>query len=474
MKDAFENNFKQSLENFEVPYDGAAWNAMQSRLDASASAPSFEDKMKEGLNANEYTYNPAAWAAVSNQLDKGNKGGFKPWYLVAGLIGTAAVATLLIWNASSEDELPTTKPNASKQTQTTSENTASNTDASKNTATTPIGSVEGNSIVNDENVSTDTKGTQQNGNTTVSASTTNDNHTVGNQSNTPTSSSQQNGQSPASPSHPVQAVEPLDNPIPAPVRTFILPALPETVCEGDAIQIENENDYPIVIIYPNGLNWVGRKNQVTRLNPSIAGTYEVGFLRNDTFKKKSTFVVNDAPVSDFDFVDLSQKYLDGLPTIEVRSTVKGIDYSWEYENATENGEQVGLHFFKKGLHPVQLTVTSENGCATTTEKMVNVDDDYNLLAMTAFFPNGNNSETNTFMPFALMERDVDFNMIIIDPNDGHIMFETSEASSGWNGMDQLSGRQAPLGKSYIWKVTVMNPEKGEDSNYKGTVLTLQQ
>jgi hypothetical protein len=273
------------------------------------------------------------------------------------------------------------------------------------------------------------------------------------------------------PSPPV--VDPIDNRT-APARTFILPAIPEMVCKGEAIQIENENDYSLVIAYPNGQKWVGRENQVTRLNPSSAGTYEIGFIRNDKFKKKSTFVVNEAPEADFDFVDLSQKYLDGLPTVEVRSTVKGVDYSWKYENATENGEEVGLHFYKKGLHPVELTVTNENGCATTIEKMVNVDEDYNLLAMTAFFPNGNNRETNTFMPFALMERTTEFRMIIIDPNDGHIMFETSEATNGWNGMDQLSGTQAPLGKSYIWKVTVMNPEKGEESNYKGTVLTLQQ
>ena len=33
MKDNFENNIKESLNGFEVPYDAAAWSAMSKRLD---------------------------------------------------------------------------------------------------------------------------------------------------------------------------------------------------------------------------------------------------------------------------------------------------------------------------------------------------------------------------------------------------------------------------------------------------------
>ncbi|GAB5418617.1 MAG: hypothetical protein Crog4KO_03740 [Crocinitomicaceae bacterium] len=469
MKDAFENSFKENLDNFEMPYDSAAWNAMQSRLDATASTPSFEDKMKDGLDANQYPYNPAAWTAMSSRLDKANKGGFKKWYVAAGIIGAAVITTAILWPSASDNETPT-----KQVAQKSSTSTIAKDDNVKNGGKTQ-GNVNSQSSSNKENTpSNNVVSPASNGNTANATVSTPNGQAQNNQQNNTANQSNQQTTTQTTVQHTVNTPIPSGNGTTVETRKFILPAIPESVCEGETIQIKNENDYAIVVIYPNGLNWVGRENQVTRLNPSIAGTYKVGYLRNDNFKKKSEFVVNEAALADFDFVDISQKYLDGLPTIEVRSTSKASAYTWEYQNGTVRGEEVGLHFYEKGIHPVKMTVTNENGCSATVEKTVNVDEDYNLLAMTAFFPNGNDRETNTFMPYALMQRDADFTMIILDPNDGHVMFETSDSNEGWNGVDQQTGAQAPMGKSYIWKVTVLNPEKGESSNYTGTVLTLQQ
>jgi PKD repeat protein len=197
----------------------------------------------------------------------------------------------------------------------------------------------------------------------------------------------------------------------------------------------------------------------------------MGYIAGDQFEEVSTFEVSTAPLAAFDFVDITQRYLNGLPTIEVRATAKAESYNWEYANGNLRGDDVDLHFFEKGMHDVRLTVTNELGCSSTTQQSVYVEEDYNLMAMDAFVPNGINT---TFMPYALTERNTPFTMVIIDPNDGHVMYETSDASQGWDGTDQQTGSPAPIDKSYIWKVTLQNPEHGESSIYSGTVLMLSK
>ncbi|XOV67964.1 MAG: hypothetical protein ACFHU9_02100 [Fluviicola sp.] len=479
MKDAFENNLKQSLENFEMPYDSAAWTAMQSRLDATATTPSLEDKMKEGLNANEYPYNPAAWSAMNKRLDQGTKGGFKKWYYAAAIVGAAAITTALLWNTDSDTETPNQSKTTAKQKQSITQSSSINgtsgdgNTSDKNVVLDANGNVIATNDVNGDNSQNGVVSTNESSRNTDSNQNTVDNPSSDGQNQAGTSHSGGNDSGTTDAGGNDNSTVNSNKPA-ASAWKFIPPAIPETVCEGSTIQIQNENDYPIVVIYPNGLNWLGRENQVTSLNPSLAGTYKVGYLKNDRFKEQTTFVVHEQPTADMDFVDLSQKYLNGLPTIEVRATTKAASYQWEYENGTIEGVQAGLHFYDAGLHLVRLTVTDEFGCSASVEKPVNVEEDYNLMAMSAFYPTGNDLTTNTFMPYALKERNVAFKMIIVDPNDGHTLFETTDASEGWDGIDQRSGSLVALEKSYIWKVTVMNPEKGEDHVYAGTVFTMPQ
>lgn len=478
MKDAFENNLKQSLENFEMPYDTNAWTAMQSRLDATADTPSFEEKMKEGLNANEYAYNPAAWSEMSKRLDKGTKGGAKKWYYAAAVIGAAAVTTALLWNTNSNNEA------AAKQNPT-SENgknvvseaqNANNTSTKTSSASSP--NAKGNSVASNAIQDQSSSNGAANANDVINQSSS------GNQGSNTTNSQQETlsntfeliqnhgGNSNSSLAGPTDVTS--NNSSTTTAWRFIAPALPQALCEGSTIQIKNDNAYPLVIMYPNGLNWMGNENQVTSLNPSIAGVYKMGYFRNNKFREKGTFTVHEKPTADIDFVDLSQKYLNGLPTVEVRSTSPATNYHWEYENGVIEGATAGLHFYDAGLHLVKLTVTNENGCSASIEKPVNVTEDYNLMAVNAFYPTGSDRSTNTFMPYALTERNVNFKLIIVDPNDGHTLYETSDATEGWNGIDQLTGSLVPLEKSYIWKVTILNPAHGEDNVYAGTILTLPQ
>ena len=87
--------------------------------------------------------------------------------------------------------------------------------------------------------------------------------------------------------------------------------------------------------------------------------------------------------------------------------------------------------------------------------------------------NSNDNRNNTFMPFALKQRNTPFKLIIIDPNDGGIVFESSDGSFAWEGIDKRDGKKVNPKKAYIWKVTLLSPEKGEKSEYKGTITLVE-
>ena len=76
------------------------------------------------------------------------------------------------------------------------------------------------------------------------------------------------------------------------------------------------------------------------------------------------------------------------------------------------------------------------------------------------------------MPYALTERNTDFSMLIIDPTNGVTLFETSDATNGWNGTNRTTGQLVDANKAFIWIVKLKNPLPGEKSEYKGTIVRM--
>jgi hypothetical protein len=228
-------------------------------------------------------------------------------------------------------------------------------------------------------------------------------------------------------------------------------------------------------LFPNGNEWSTRANSAATIHPSQAGTYKIGYAdRSENFVEEGTFNVNNAPDADFEFVDLGEKYLNGLPTTEVKTLSPGVHHEWRYGKITSTGTEAYPHFFTKGNHEITLIVTGSNGCKSSINKSVNIEEDYNLMAMTGFDPTDINPSNSTFIPYALKERDVEFTMIILDPNDGHLIYETSDASQGWDGIDRQTGQLVKFETSYIWKVTIANPAIGEKSEYAGVIIPLKR
>jgi hypothetical protein len=92
------------------------------------------------------------------------------------------------------------------------------------------------------------------------------------------------------------------------------------------------------------------------------------------------------------------------------------------------------------------------------------------MAVDAFSPLSNDPRKNTFMPYALKERNTGFTLTIIDPKTGGVVYTTKNASEGWDGIDSRTGNLAISGTNYIWKVILTNPLPGEADSYKGILI----
>jgi hypothetical protein len=62
-------------------------------------------------------------------------------------------------------------------------------------------------------------------------------------------------------------------------------------------------------------------------------------------------------------------------------------------------------------------------------------------------------------------------MTIIDANSNEIVFQTDDATQAWDGPDKKTGNTT-TGTTFIWKVTISNPQPGENANYKGVITRL--
>ena len=167
-------------------------------------------------------------------------------------------------------------------------------------------------------------------------------------------------------------------------------------------------------------------------------------------------------------------YENGLPVqgihVKTEANVRYVRYGKQIKENT--GKELNLHVFEKGTTLIHIDLTDDNGCTNELSGLINVSEDYNLLAVNAFEPTSQDARKNTFMPYALTQRATPFRMIIIDPNDGGIVFESTDATLPWDGIDRRFGKMADSNKAYVWKVTLSEPKAGEKSEYMGTVVRM--
>lgn len=427
----------------------------------------LEHSIKESLQGYEMSYDSSAWDAVSKKLDQvmpvSPKSNMK-WYFGGAATVAVLVTTIALWpseNNSSAKNIEST-PNALNSDSnegnknSVSQKTAQKTNVSVPTTNDSKTTVEENKFVNklaNENP-TSSIGFLIN---PISANTYSQN-TQNTNGGSPNGGNSNSGEGAGTgPGFVIRKIE---------------IAAVNDICFGENISISNKNDVSIIILDPNGVKTTLKSNKSISYVPVTDGKHSIGYFENDQFISKESFTVMPSPNTDFT-VDAKNIYEKGLPTVNVSTNSIGTSYSWDFGQQTESGtKEASVHYFKKGDYTISLTVEGSNGCKAKATETITIVDNYNLMAVLwLHLSTSTGSAYNSFMPYALTQRQVDFKMKIIDLKDGGTVFETSDSSDEWKGIDRRTGQQVEINKAFMWTVSLNNPEKGEKSEYTGSVTT---
>lgn len=246
--------------------------------------------------------------------------------------------------------------------------------------------------------------------------------------------------------------------------------LAKSLCLNEQLVIRNPNDLEsITVISPTGKQTtIGAKESVQ------IPTTESGTIRVISGDHIDEIIVKQIENHLYTDIDPSLLYENGIPTLKF--TVTGAENTVHWKTnvpGTEmRNEQFIVHPYNDRNVAVSVETTDKNGCSISDTRTIRIAEDYNLLAPTGFTPNGNDFRTNRFMPYALTERNVGFELTIIDTKNGGILFHTQDASNGWDGIDKRTGEMVPVGSIWAWRVVLKTPNAGEKAEYSSTITRM--
>lgn len=253
------------------------------------------------------------------------------------------------------------------------------------------------------------------------------------------------------------------------VERFVIPEI-ANVCSGEIVRIYNPNKENLLIVSPKGKRFEIKGQTTFSLKFDEEGQYSVGKSNSESFIKDGTFKVFELPNAEFSTNDANLYNDKGLPSYKVAAIENNAtSYQWlvNQKNVSDK-KNADLHLFEKGNYTISLTVKNQYGCKSTKNELVKINMDYDLIAMNALDLSSTDTKKNTFIPYALHKRDSKFTMYIYDQQ-GREIYKTSDADSGWNGINQLTNEMVEPNSVYVWKVILENPEPNEKNVYKGVV-----
>jgi hypothetical protein len=413
----------------------------------------IEELFKQALEGHELPYDASAWKGLTNKLDKNipAQSPVKVWRWVLGSVVLISITSLLLWNNSKETS-NTKKNEIGENTSKKGKPTKIEKSTNKQDVTIQKNKKQAVAITQENVFEIPTIDTDYNENENLHVDEIQKEEIV-------------------STDERIDPVQKHENDMPV-NSSIVYPTLSFN-CIGDQKVLSNKNATDLVLVTPSNLQLIIPAKSETSVTIEEKGYYRIGKMSAEgIFNEHTNQLVNESPSLDFSVEDLN--YLNGLPTlpINIKSNETTIAIYLNNKLVASNLKETEIYLFKKGANQVSISCSNEFNCKATITKTVNTVEDYNLLAVNAFDPFSNDARKSTFMPFALTQRKTAFNLIIIDPSDGGIVFESSDASNAWDGYDKRNGKMAAANKAYIWKVNIANPEHKENIEYKGTIVRL--
>jgi gliding motility-associated-like protein len=423
----------------------------------------FDNIIKDAVEGYEAPYDAQAWANVSAQL--GNKGGAMKW-----IVGSAAAVALITTSVylMNQDETELNVPVITENTTTENNTVISDNNSVTNNSTNDVENTNNNTTVTDDSqaeVPTDYSDNANHG--SVTGNSGNAGNTTGNSVNHNTTN-QNNDQTVTNPVNNQNGSAPEDI-ITTRINSKFVCANSEACMSEEFIFTPEDISQSALYVWDFG-DGSFSSSKVGTHTYTRSGSFTVTLSLKDsksnkTLGKSSVEVtVNALPDVQFAY----EKSKEMIPTITfINLTEDATDWNWNIKGLkTSTDNQFEYTFRKKGIYMVELSATNEYGCSNSAQKPIEIKNDYNLLAPTAFTPNGDNKNDN-FIPEALRLMEVDFTMVVYDKS-GKMMYQTNNVNQPWDGTNMNDNSIAEDG-AYVWTVQFKNAN-GEIEYYEGHVI----
>ncbi|MFM7681991.1 MAG: hypothetical protein ACKO7P_04525 [Bacteroidota bacterium] len=420
----------------------------------------IEKLFKKALDKHELPYDKGAWESFEKKMNKSKSQSYK-WWILGVAAALFSISTIYLFNKDNAQNTIQAKNNVDKENSVS--NRKETVTTTKNHTKLKVNKINENlkSLENKEiNKLTKVSGIAENSEIKSEKFESTSNQIVTSNLNS-TEKHQDNLQPDLKTKNDNQNANITEN-----IPTF------NDKCKNETISIDNKNSFELILKTPSGREIGIEANSKSDINLKETGGYVLGYSQsNGTFKESTKFKVFGNPSLNLIMDDVIS-YKNGLPTInaEVSSSEENVIWKINQKTTSKSSKITEFNLFYKGSYTIAAVSKNEMGCESNESKTIPVNEDYNLLAMSAFNPNSSDLRNSTFLPYALKERNVSFKMIVLDPDNLGIVFETTESSNPWSGIDRRDGKMVPAQKAYIWKVSLSNPEPGEKSEYKGTIV----
>ncbi len=146
-------------------------------------------------------------------------------------------------------------------------------------------------------------------------------------------------------------------------------------------------------------------------------------------------------------------------------------YSWQFGDGTTSNATSPLHTFPEeiGSYDVMLVANNAGNCPDTARMTIVIKGELVFFVPNAFTPDGD-EYNNTFQPVFTAGFDpFNWNMLIFN-RWGEIIFETNDATIGWDGTYHNEMCKEGV---YTWKISFKDPEVDKHMEYHGHVTLLK-
>lgn len=186
-------------------------------------------------------------------------------------------------------------------------------------------------------------------------------------------------------------------------------------------------------------------------------------------KRDTTLTVTVFSIPEADFrVDRANISLSSPIVNFTNYSNGGFWNSWDFGDNTTSSSSSPVHTYAlPGTYHVVLTTTSLYGCTDTAGVDIQVSNEHNIFAPTAFTPNGDDIN-ETFRIFGTSIDPQTFSIVIYD-RWGAIQFKSSDMEDEWDGTDGT--RPCPEGL-YTWRI-YYHDMFGIDYEDTGTVMLIR-